>query len=121
MDVAYVDSQDEGNPRGRRLLWTVPGVIAVQQVIIALPGDDMDGGPWALFWFLVVVALSWAAAERRSSAAWLVLLAFCVWTLGATLFYGIESDYEPAAYPYMLLTAVVLGLLLSRDSMAHVR
>ena len=117
MDAA---NQDEGNPRGRRLLLTVPAVIAVQQLIVALPGDDARVGPLSLCWLLVAVALSWAAAVRRSPSAWLLLSALSALALVWSLGYGIENDYDPAAYPYLLLNVVALGLLLSRDSMTHV-
>ena len=79
--------------RGTRLLWAVPAVIAVQQLVVALPGDDVSAGPSALAWFLVVVALTWAAASRRSSLAWGVLVAFGVWALAVALVGVIAGFY----------------------------
>ena len=106
--------------RGRRLLLTVPAVIAAQQLLLALPGDDAYVGLWSVCWLLVASALSWAAAVRRSPTAWLLLFALCALALVWSLGFGIENDYDPAAYPYMLLNVVALGLLLSRDSLRHV-
>jgi hypothetical protein len=105
---------------GERLLWSVPAVIAVQQLIVALPGDDVSAGPQALFWFVVVVVLIWAAAARQSSVAWGVLVAFGAWSLVAALI-GVAAGYGVAAFVYLVLTGVILGLLLSPASRAHVR
>lgn len=99
----------------------VPVVIAFQQLIVALPGDDADAGPLGLIWVLAVIALGWAAAERRSALAWVLLLAFCALALAWSLLYGIENGYDPAAYPYMLLGGIALGLLLSPASLDYLR
>jgi hypothetical protein len=109
------------NSRGRRLILIVPIVIAMQQLTLAIPGDDVRPGPQSWWWIALVVALSWAAAVRRRPWAYLALLALCVLALLWVLVNGIESDYPPAAYPYMLLTAVAVGLLLSPSAIDHMR
>ena len=96
----------------------MPVVIAGQQLILVLGGAPF--GLLDLCWLVVATALSWAAATRRSSTAWLVLLALCALALLWSLGYGIGNLYGPEAYPYILLEVVALGLLLARDSMEHV-
>jgi hypothetical protein len=46
------------------LLWTVPVVIAMQQLILALPGDDVSSDPGAIF-RLVLVALTSTRSHAR--------------------------------------------------------
>ena len=106
--------------RGAQLLWTVPVVIAVQQLIVALPGDDVSAGPLAVLWFLVDVALTWAAVARRSSVAWGVLVVFGVLALVVAVV-GVAAGNGAAAVAYLALSGVILGLLLAPDSRAHIR
>ena len=103
---------------GARQLWAVPPLIAVQQFIVALPGDDVSAGPSTVFWFLVTVALTWAAAERRSSVAWGVLVAFGAWAVLVALV-GVAGGSDFAASIYLVLSAVALCLLLSPAARAH--
>jgi len=105
---------------GARQLWAVPLVIAVQQFIVAWPGDDVSAGPSTVFWFLVTVALTWAAAERRSSVAWGVLVAFGAWAVVVAVV-GVAGGSDFAASMYLVLSAVVLSLLLSPAARAHLK
>jgi peptidoglycan/LPS O-acetylase OafA/YrhL len=105
--------------RGERLLWTLPAVIAVQQLIVMLPGDDVRAGPQTVFWFLVMVALVWAAAARQSAVAWGVLVAFGIAAFLVALV-GVAVGYDIAAFVYLILSGVALALLFAPASRAHV-
>jgi hypothetical protein len=101
-------------------LWAVLAVVGVQQAIVALPGDDVGAGPWAVPVCLTAAALVWAAAVRRS---WLALEALAVIAIASLLagIVGIGTGHMPAVYAYTLLSGLALGLLLSPHTRAHVR
>jgi hypothetical protein len=104
--------------RGARLLWAVPAVFAVQQIILALPGDDVSLGASPLFSFLVIAVLAWDAAARRSRLAWgvLVVLAVAMVLLPAAIMGG----YDAASSAFLILGLLIIGLLLWPASLAHV-
>ena len=109
------------SPRGRRLLWAVPVVVAVQHLIVALL-VAADGGPLVFpLYLLITVPLTWAAAERRSEGAWLTLLALAVITLGVGLLTGLAGDYQPATFAALPLSGVVVGLLVWPDTLDYLR
>lgn len=127
--VSGVDLDDElGTPRmvqnpvvsrGEQLLWTVPAVIAIQQLIVAVPGDnvsaDAAAGPLIV---LVALALTWGAAARRSVAAWTGLFAYAVLMVVLPAMITAGEDFAGSAY--LMLGLVAVGLLAWPTALAHV-